>query len=284
MIIRPPSEARSYLLQVTYGCSYNKCAFCGTYLDKPFAIRDVDDVLEDIGMAGRMYPRTRRAFLCDGNALVLPTSRLVTILEGLSEVFPALQRVGTYANARDILKKGAGDLEILREKKLGIIYLGLESGSDEILRDMNKGETSESMTRAVRLVEECGIKTSVIVILGIGGREKSELHALESARVASRMNPRFLSCLTLMLVPGTPLHARFERGEFELLRPLEMLKEIEVIVENLDLDGTIFRANHASNYLPLKGRFPQDKERLLEEIRAGLRGQHPLRPDFLRGL
>ncbi len=284
MVIRPPSEADSYLLQVTYGCSHNSCAFCGTYLDKKFGVRPSPEVFEDIAEAGRAMPGTRRVFLCDGNALVLSTRALSEILDALSEAFPGLQRVGTYANARDILKKGPADLELLRSKKLGIIYLGLESGSEQVLLDICKGETPERMIEAVRMAEGIRIKTSVIVLLGLGGRINSRIHAVESARAASKMNPRFLSCLTLMLVPGTELHARYANGQFELPSPHEMLEELGVIVENLELDGTIFRANHASNYLPLSGRFPQDKRRLLEEIRSGLDGRHRLRPEFLRGL
>ncbi len=284
MIIRPPSEAESYLIQATYGCSHSKCSFCGTYPDKKFGVRDSSEVLEDIAEAGMAYPGARRAFICDGNALILPTGKLVSYLDALAAAFPSLQRVGIYANARDILKKGPEELRTLREKKLGIIYLGLESGLDEILADVRKGETSENMISAVRMAEDSGIKTSIIILLGLGGRARSREHALESARAASRMNPRFLSCLTLMLVPGTELHERSLRGEFELPEPREMLVELETIVENLDLDGTIFRANHASNYLPLEGRFPQDKKRLLAEIKSGIQGERRLKPEFLRGL
>jgi radical SAM superfamily enzyme YgiQ (UPF0313 family) len=283
-IIRPPSEASSYLLQVTYGCSHNSCAFCGTYPDKKFGLRPNKEIMEDIAAAGQTYPGTRRVFLCDGNALILPTTRLVAILDALGAAFPDLGRVGIYGCGRDILKKGPDDLALLRQHKLGIIYLGLESGSEEVLTDVNKNETAEGMIEAVRMAEEAGIKTSVIILLGLAGREKSRAHAEASARAASRMNPRFLSCLTLMLVPGTELHARHQRGDFHLLTPTEMLQEIEIIVQNLELEGTIFRANHASNYIPLKGRFPQDKERLLAEIRAGLKGDRGLRPEFLRGL
>jgi len=283
-VYRPPSEADSYLLQVTYGCSHNKCAFCASFLDKRFSLRPEAEVMEDIAMAAEAFPGTRRVFLCDGNALVLKTDRLARILDALGDAFPALQRVGIYANARDIERKPVEDLRLLRDKKLGIVYLGLESGSDEILTEMNKGATAEEMIRAVRKAEDNGIKSSVIMILGLGGRAKSREHAAASARVASAMNPRFLSCLMLMLVPGTPLHDRHRRGEFELLDAGEMLREIRCLVQDLELDGTIFRANHASNYLPLAGRFPKDKARLLAEIDRALQGETGLRPEFLRGL
>jgi radical SAM superfamily enzyme YgiQ (UPF0313 family) len=284
-VFRPPSEAGSYLIQITYGCSHNKCTFCASYLDKPFRIRPEEEVLEDIAMAEvSLGPGVRRVFLCDGNALILKMDRLERILDRLDEAFPELQRVGAYANARDILKKSPEELRTLKEKKLGILYLGLESGSDEILADIDKGATAEEMTRAVRHAEENGLKTSVILILGIGGRAKSREHAEASARVANAMNPRFLSCLMLMLVPGTPLHEKHRRGEFETLSPEELLLELRILVEGLDLGGTVFRANHASNYLPLGGRFPKDKKSILAQIDRALGGQVDLRPEFLRGL
>ncbi|MHC4599043.1 MAG: radical SAM protein [Planctomycetota bacterium] len=282
---RPPSEAGSYLIQVTYGCSHNRCTFCASYLDKPFRIRPEKEVMEDIAMAAQtLGPGVRRVFLCDGNALILKTDRLVRILDALGRAFPDLQRVGAYANARDIQKKSPEELKILREKKLGILYLGLESGSDEILTDIHKGATAEEMTRAVRYAEENGLKTSVILILGIGGRAKSREHAEASARVANAMNPRYLSCLMLMLVPGTPLHQMHRRGEFETLSPKELLLELRILVQGLDLEGTVFRANHASNYLPLGGRFPKDKESILAQIDDALGGEVDLRPEYLRGL
>jgi radical SAM superfamily enzyme YgiQ (UPF0313 family) len=283
-VFRPPSEANSYLLQVTLGCSHNKCAFCASYMDKRFRVRPEREVLEDIAMASKAMPGTRRVFLCDGDAMVLKTDRLLRILDALDDAFPQLQRVGIYANARDILKKSEEELRSLREKKLGIAYLGMESGSDEILASICKGATSDDMIRAVRKAEDSGLKASVILILGLGGRAKSREHALASARVASAMNPRFLSCLMLMLVPGTPMHDAYARGEFEPLSPEELMQELRLFVEHLELDGTVFRANHASNYLPLGGRFPKDKEAVLAQIDAAIRGETGLRPEFLRGL
>jgi radical SAM superfamily enzyme YgiQ (UPF0313 family) len=283
-VYRPPSEADSYLLQITYGCSHSKCTFCGSFLDKRFSVRPESEVFEDIEEAGRTLRGVRRVFLCDGDAMVLKTEKLLRYLDALAEAFVHLQRVGIYANARDILKKSEEELRTLKDRRLGIVYLGLESGSDEILKDVKKGATAEDMIAAVRKAEECGLKASVIMILGLGGRAKSRMHAEGSARVASAMNPRFLSCLMLMLVPGTPLFEAHRRGEFETLQPNERLQELRWFVEGLELDGTIFRANHASNYLPLGGRFPRDKEAILAQIDTALSGAAPLRPEFLRGL
>jgi radical SAM superfamily enzyme YgiQ (UPF0313 family) len=240
--------------------------------------------MEDIAMASDSMPEVRRVFLCDGDAMVLKTDRLVRVLDALNDAFPDLQRVGIYANARDILKKSGEELRTLREKKLGILYIGMETGSDEILNDICKGATSDDMIRAVRHAEDNGLKISAILILGLGGKTRSEEHAKASARVASAMNPRFLSCLMLMLVPGTPLYEQYRRGEFEPLEPTELLQELRLFVEGLELDGTVFRANHASNYLPLGGRFPKDKPAILAQIDRALSGDTDLRPEFLRGL
>ncbi|MFV1966938.1 MAG: radical SAM protein [Pirellulaceae bacterium] len=285
-VIRPPSEANSYILQVTYGCSHNRCTFCGTYPDKPFQIRPAEDALEDIRMAHRAYPETRRVFLADGNSLVLSTSRLVTILDALSASFPRLQRVSAYANARDILSKTNEELTLLGSKRLQMLYLGLESGSDEVLRRIKKDATAEDMIRAVQRAREAGLRVSVIAILGIGGRERSLEHAEATGRVVSAMDPRYLSLLTLMLVPGTPLHQEWQQGTFDLLEPEEMLAELRHVVHNIrGLSGCIFRTNHASNYLPLEGTLPKDKHALIAILDEALaRGRSVFRPEAWRGL
>ncbi len=286
MVIRPPSEAKSYILQITYGCSHNRCTFCGTYLDKPFRPRDLDEVLEDIDLAGRMRPNTRRVFLADGDALVLKTDRLLRILDSVQKTFPHLERVGTYANARDILRKTPAELKTLRERGLGILYIGLESGDDEILKNIEKGATADEMIAAAQKVKAAGMLISVIAILGIGGPKLSERHTIATGRVVSAMNPDYFSMLTLMLVPGTKLHAQHEAGEFELPSPEAMLAELRQVIENLELTrNCVFRTNHASNYLPLKGTLPQDKERLLAMLDSALaRGRDALRPEGWRAL
>ncbi len=201
-VIRPPSEADSYILQATYGCSHNQCTFCGTYPDKPFSMRPMDEVLEDIALAGQRLPHTPRVFIADGNALVLPAAQLVTILEALNDALPLLRRVGIYASAGDILRKSDAELAVLRQKKLQIIYLGLESGSDEVLRRIDKRATAAEMIEAVHKATHAGIRVSVIALLGLGGVELSAEHAAQTGRVVSEMDPHYLSMLTLMLVPG----------------------------------------------------------------------------------
>jgi radical SAM superfamily enzyme YgiQ (UPF0313 family) len=285
-VIRPPSEARSTILQVTYGCSHNQCTFCGTYLDKPFRVRPVEEVMEDIALAERTAPRTRRVFLADGDALVLGTDRLISILDALASAFPMLERVGTYANAQDILRKSPTDLERLRKKGLGIVYLGLESGSDEVLRRVRKGATAAEMVDAVQRVKAAGMLTSVIGILGLAGPDGSAAHAAATGRAVSAMDPHYLAMLTLMLVPGTELHRQWEAGAFELMSPEAMLAELRQVIEHLEgLTRCVFRTNHASNYLPLAGTLPQDKDRLLATLDTALsRGRSSLRPESWRAL
>ncbi len=268
-VIRPPSEADSYILQVTYGCSHNLCTFCGTYLDKPFQVRDEAEVLQDIRLAGRLMPRTRRVFLADGNALVLSAGRLSRILEALANAFSSLQRVGAYANARDLLTKSDAELALLCSLGLRIVYLGLESGSDAVLRQVNKGTTAKEMTEAVRRANAAGIRVSVIALLGLGGPDLSAEHAEATGRVVSEMDPRYFSLLTLMLVPGTPLHEAYCSGAFQLLSPEALLTELRQVILHLNgLSGCIFRTNHASNYLPLAGTFPKGKERTAGDTRC----------------
>jgi len=288
-VVRPPSEAWSYILQITYGCSHNKCTFCSTYLDKPFRVRPAKEVLEDIEMARSYIPHTRRVFLADGNALVLSTRRLVTILDALNEAFPNLERVGIYANAQDVLRKSDEELATLYCKKLGIIYIGLESGDDEILRRVKKGATAAEMIEAVRKAQAVGFKMSVIGILGLGERQRSREHAIATGQVVSAMDPAYFSLLTLMVVPGTELHQQWKAGQFVLIEPLEMLKEMRVMIQHIEgVTCCVFRTNHASNYLPLAGTLPQDKERLLATLDRALvhlaRGESAPRPEYLRAL
>ncbi len=284
MVIRPPSEADSLIIQITLGCSHNKCTFCGTYMDKKFRRRPIEEVFEDIDSVGRYADQVTRVFLADGDAMVLSQDHIIRILDKLNESFPNLQRAGIYVNARDALKRTPDELEELHGRKLGIGYIGLESGSDEILCRVKKGATAREQIDAVRRMQDAGIKMSVIALLGLGGRELSEEHARKTAWALNEMQPRFASFLTLMLVQGTELAAQYERGEFELLEPLEFLRELRMIVEGLELKKTIFRTNHASNFLALGGTFPKDKERILAELDRGIKGEAPLRPEFFRGL
>lgn len=285
-VIRPPSEAHSYILQVTYGCSHNRCTFCGTYLDKPFRIRDIKQVMEDIELAGKLIPETRRVFLADGDALVLSSDRLSHILDALQNAFPNLERVGIYANAQNLLKKNLEDLKSLRQNGLGIVYLGLESGNDEALRDIEKGSTATEMIQAVARAKQAGLLVSVIGILGIAGRAGSLDHAQATGNVVSQMDPDYFSMLTLMLVPGTSLYEQWQAGTFQLLEAKEMLAELQYVIKNLDgLTHCVFRTNHASNYLSLRGTLPKDKNHLLTTLGTVLsKGEGTLRPEAWRGL
>ncbi len=285
-VIRPPSEADSYILQVTYGCSHNRCTFCGTYLDKSFRPRETSQVLEDIKLAESVIPHTRRVFLADGDALVLDPDCLSLILDALHDAFPNLERVGTYANAKNLLLKNVDELEILRKKGLGIVYLGLESGSDEVLTRIRKGVSSAEMIEAVHRVKNAGMLISVIGILGIAGPDVSVEHARLTGKVVGQMNPDYFSMLTLMLVPGTPLYQQWDAGEFQLLDAVDMMTELRQVIENLDgLTNCVFRTNHASNYLSLKGTLPDDKFHLLELLDAALdQGRNVLRPEAWRRL
>lgn len=285
-VIRPPSEASSYILQVTYGCSHNKCTFCPTYLDKPFKVRSLNHVLEDIETAGHVYPNTRRVFLGDGNALVLGSNHLLTIIDALHKAFPYLQRISMYANAQDILNKAPHELSTMYEKNLTIVYLGLESGSNIVLKRVQKGATAEQIIEAVQKIQIAGIRASVIALLGLGGVDLCADHAIATGQVISAMNPRYLSLLTLMVVPGTPLHEKMQQGLFVLPEPKDLLKEMKTILEHTMVTrGCIFRSNHASNYLPLAGTLPKDKKQLLNTIDHALKdGESCLRPEWTRGL
>ena len=284
VVIRPPSEADSYILQATYGCSHNACTFCPTYKGIRFSLRDLDEILEDIDEASHMIPYTDRVFLADGNALCLPTNRLKVILEALREAFPRLDRIGVYANGADITEKSQKELEELNRLGLGIVYLGLESGDDQVLRRARKKDSSQEMIDAVNKAKKAGMEVSVIVLLGLGGQEGSRRHAITSAQAVSSMNPHYLSALTLMVVPGTPLWDDLESGDFQLPSQQELLAELRLFLEHCQLKDCVFRTNHASNYLPLKGVLNRDKEALLSSIDIALQRPEMLRPEYMRGL
>lgn len=283
-VIRPPSEARSLILQATLGCTHNKCTFCPTYLDKPFRKRPLDELFADIETARPYAGEVRRVFLADGDALVLSQDHLLKTLDRLASAFPRLRRVGIYASVDGILRRTPEELTELRERKLGIAYLGLESGSDEVLRRIRKKNSAAQQVEAVVKAQAAGIKMSVIALLGIGGKELSGEHAAQTFRALNEMQPRYASFLTLMIVPGTELAAQEERGEFEALDAPACLRELRAIVRGLELKKTIFRTNHASNFLALEGTLNKDKTAILAELDRGLSGETPLRPERFRGL
>ncbi len=283
-VIRPPSEARSYLLQITYGCSWNRCTFCPAYLDKPFKIRPIDQIKQDILLAREAYPDLKRVFLCDGDGLVLSMDRLLPILDMLNVTFPNLNRIGIYFNARNILSKSSDDIQRIVRRKLTIGYIGLESGSERVLEKVHKGVTPEEIIEAVLKAQENGMKISVIGLLGLGGVEHSEEHAKKTASAVSAMKPRFFSLLTIMVVKGTLLYKDFEAKKFILPDEKGLLKEMRTIIENIETERTIFRTNHASNYLPLEGVLSRDKRKLVAIIDQALKGEILLKPEFFRGL
>jgi radical SAM superfamily enzyme YgiQ (UPF0313 family) len=286
MIFRPPSEAESLILQVTVGCSYNRCTFCEAYQGKSFRIKSFEEVKEDIDEVSSYHPRIQRVFLADGDALIIPQKELVRILEYLRSRLKSLERVGIYANAKDILRKELEELRRLKDLGLGIIYLGVESGDREVLKRIKKNATVDQLIRAGKKVKESGILLSVTVILGIGGVERSHAHAEETGKILSEMDPDFAGALSLMVVPGTPIAAEIEEGRLELPTPFGLVQELEGMIENCRLTHCFFASNHASNYLPLRIGMPEEKEEALRRIREVLRRRDPafLRPEFLRAL
>jgi radical SAM superfamily enzyme YgiQ (UPF0313 family) len=283
-VIRPPAEADSFLLKVTLGCSADNCSFCGAYKNKTFRVKDQKEVMADIQEHARWHKNTRRVFLMDGDALVLSNRNLVPILEKLEQSFPLLSRVSSYANGCNITRKSDQELTELYEHKLSLIYLGLESGSQAILERCGKSSSVAEMIEAVRRAEKARIKSSVIVLLGLGGKKYSAEHVSGTIEALNKMQPRYLSFLSLMVIPGTPMAEEVSRGEFQELNPLELLQESYEIIKGLDLKKTIFRSNHASNYLALEGAFPKDKDKLLAILKSAIDGGVSLRPEFLRGL
>ena len=283
-VFRPPSEARAYLLHVTYGCSHNECTYCAMYRTKRFEVRDEREVLEDVALAAETMPDTRRVFLLDGDALSLSTRRLERVLLALREAFPELQRVSAYSNASSVLSKSDDELRRLADLGLTLAYFGLETGDDAVNEAIVKGATVAEEIEAVRRAQANGIKASVMVLLGMGGRPRSREHAVATGRALSAMDPRYVSCLCVTPVEGTPLFDDVASGAFEPIRPEETLDELALILENLHVTGAVFRSNHASNWLPLGGRLPADRERLLAAVAAAKRGDVALRPAFRRGL
>jgi len=284
MIIRPPSEADSILLQVTLGCSHNKCTFCGSFREKRFTIKKEDVIFQDIEYARTHFPRHKRLFICDGDAMIVPMRRLVPILERIRDRLPWVERVGVYANTKGIGMKTDDELAELASLGVGIAYMGLESGDDQVLADIRKGATSDKMIRMGKRVKQAGIQLSVTVLVGLAGKERSLIHAKETGRVLSEIDPDYVGALSLMLIPGTELHADYQAGRFELPSPEEMLAELGQMIASTHLTDGLFHANHASNYLPIRARLPRDKERTLDQIAQALSGKIKLKPEFMRAL
>ena len=303
-IIRPPSEWKSYFLPLTSGCSNNTCTFCGYYGSK-LQIRDIADIKSEIDALALFTRRGlqlsdvakviyavaegwdgKRVFLQDGDALVYPFPKLREVLQYLNEKIPSVERIGIYATPQDILRRSPDELKELRRLKMGIFYTGLETGDDELLLKVGKGVSLDEVVKAGKKVKEAGISFSVTVILGLGGIEGSKKHVIETAKVLTEIDPDYAGALTLTLVPGTPLYQQWERNEFHPLSPFQSLDELRVMIEKSNFTDCFFSSMHASNYLSVRGKLPQDREKMLRELEVVLTSKDPslLRPEFLRGL
>lgn len=269
-LYRPPSEAHSLIVQATIGCSHNKCTFCSMYKDDKFRLRSTKEIIEDLTLGRQYYKKVRRIFLADGDALIIKTEELIKILREIQSLFPECERVGIYGSPNSILFKTKEELKLLERLGLGIVYLGLESGSDRILKDIQKGVNSTEMIEAGKRIVDSNIALSITLISGIGGRIYSKEHAIESAKVLNEMNPDYIGLLTLLLEEGTELYKDVQDGKFQLLTPKEVLLETKLLVENLKVKNCIFRSNHASNYVPLRGTLIEDKQLILKQIEKGL--------------
>ena len=283
-VYRPPSEAYSLIVQVTYGCSHNRCAFCDMYDDKHFSMRPMQEIREDFELARSVYKRVERVFLADGDALMRKTADLVEILGLIYGLFPECERVSCYASPASLQVKSEDELRLLRARGLQMVYMGLESGCDAVLTRMQKGHDAAAIVAAGQKARRCGFALSVTAISGLGSVALWRQHAADTAKAVSAIKPEYLGLLTLMVEHGTPLESWVKNGEFTLLSPLEVLKETELFLQQVDSEGTVFRANHASNYLTLKGTLNGDREALLGQIGAALAGRRDLKPEFLRAL
>ncbi len=281
-VFRPPSEAYSLIVQVTIGCSHNKCTFCDMYKEKRFRVRKIEDVKADFDEARRMYRRVGRIFLADGDALMCRTEHMAEILRYIHELFPECERVTSYGSPASILCKKQEDLNLLHSLGLDMIYMGLESGSDEVLRRVNKGETADEIVRAGLMVKAAGMKLSVTCIAGLGSLELSEEHAVKTAEALSRMKPEYIGLLTLLFELDTPLMEDWQAGRFYMMTPREIAAETLVLLEHIDAEGSVFRSNHASNYVNLAGTLNTDREAMCQRLRQALDGKVRFRSEAFR--
>ena len=286
-IFRPFSEANSYLLQCTIGCSHNQCTFCGMYKDVKYRVRETSEILEDVRMAKDYYGDLEKVFLCDGDAIAIETDKLLEIIKTLYATFPSLRHVGSYVGPQSTLTKSTEALRALRRAGLTKAYIGVETGDDELLRKVKKGVGYDQMLQAGRNLVEADINLSVMVLLGLAGPgEASERHALATARICNEMKPQYLAALTVTPVPGTVLYRQVQKGEFTLLDPFETLAEMKQIFENITIDHLKFVGTHASNYLPITGTLQKDKQKMIALVDQALktRDDRLLISDSMRGL
>jgi radical SAM superfamily enzyme YgiQ (UPF0313 family) len=284
-LYRPPSEANSYILQATIGCSWNKCVYCDMYRSKQFRVRELSESLDDLREAGRRAGHVvDKVFVADGDALVLDMDHWRPILSTARDCFPRLRQVSCYATAGNILDKTAEQLTELRASGLNMLYIGPESGDDRTLKRIVKGATFEDHVEAAKKAHEAGMKISVIALLGVGGTERSQEHAETTADLVTAMDPEYFAALTTSVIPDTPLMRMKDKGFFELPGVTRMLEELRIIVDRARPTDALFRTNHASNHLALGGRLPRDREAICAAIDGALGGRVPLRPEWARGL
>lgn len=282
-VYRPPSEAYSLIVQATIGCTHNKCSFCKMFKEKRFQTRPTEDIIADFAWARKRYRSVPRIFLADANALCLKTDKLMPILTYIEETFPECERVTIYGRASDILRKTEDELRQLREHGLTMVYIGAESGSDKVLEMCHKGETRQQLIDAVKRIEKVGIKASVTFISGLAGKDGWEDHAIQTGTMITEMNASYVSLLTLLVDPQAPMYDDIQSGRLKLLTPQEVLAETHLMLENANPEKTcIFRSNHASNYLSLKGDLPQDRDRFLAQIEAAMKNTGMLKDERFR--
>lgn len=280
--IRPPREAGSILLQVTLGCSHNKCTFCGTFKSKRFRIKDDDVILNDILYASRYMRDKERVFLMDGDALIIPQKKLMWIFETIQKHLPWIEEIGSYANVKSIGMKSTQELTDLRDMGLGILYLGVESGDDEVREKIIKGSDAATCLAMCRKVKEIGIKLTTLVLLGIAGEELSLRHARATGELISAIDPEFASALTLILLPNTPIYRQVQKGGFKMIDEAGIIRELKEMVENINVSNCLFSTSHPSNYLSIRTMFPEGKQKVLELIDSALKGKLGLRPEWMR--
>lgn len=286
-IFRPFSEAKSFLLQATIGCSHNGCTFCGMYKKKKYRVRSLQEIKEDIQMAWEYYGDVEKVFICDGDAIAMETDQLLEVLETLYQTFPSLRHVGSYVGPGSTLGKSPAELTLLNKAGLGKAYLGVETGDDPLLKLVNKGVTAEEMLEAGRKLVESGFNLTAMVLLGLAGKgPRSREHALATAEIINQMRPKYLAAMTLTPVPGTVLYKQVQRGEFQVLDAFETLEEMKIIFENITVDNLKFVGAHASNYLPIQGTLPRDKQKMVDTVEMVLRNRDHsyLRAESMRGL
>lgn len=284
-IYRPPSEAYSLLVQVTIGCTHNKCTFCKMFKDKKFRVRKLEEVLEDLAWARKTYRRVQRIFLCDGDAMALKNDKLMPILDYIKEHFSECERVSIYSRATGVLRKTDEEMRQLYEAGITMVYIGAESGSDEVLKAVNKGETRAELIEAVKRIEACGMQASVTFISGLAGKDGWEDHAIQTGTMISEMQPSYVGLLTLIVESRVPMAQDIQEGRLRLLSPEEVMAETLLMLEHTDVEKTcVFRSNHASNYVSLRGDLPRDKEKMMNTLRRAMENHDMFKDERFRAL